>query len=159
MLRLYHALLKVEARLAATFLLLMVVLIFTGGVARLLGHPQNWTTDAATCFFAWGCFLCADVAWRNDALMAIGVVTARLPPAGQRWLRMANHVVIAGFLAYVVVGGLWLSWTSRARSFQGIPEVSYSWVTLSMPVGGALLLATTLLKLRAEWQARERPAC
>jgi TRAP-type C4-dicarboxylate transport system permease small subunit len=39
---------------------------------------------------------------------------------------------------------------SRERSFQGIPEVSYSWVTLSMVVGGALLLITTLLKLRAE---------
>ena len=29
-----------------------------------------------------------------------------------------------------------------ARSFQGIPEVSYSWVTMSMPVGALLLLTT-----------------
>ena len=27
--------------------------------------------------------------------------------------------------------GTWLAWTSRARSFQGIPEISYSWVTAS----------------------------
>jgi len=33
---------------------------------------------------------------------------------------------------------------SRARSFQGIPEISYSWVTMSMPVGCLLLLVTTL---------------
>jgi TRAP-type C4-dicarboxylate transport system permease small subunit len=39
---------------------------------------------------------------------------------------------------------------SRARSFQGIPEFSYSWVTLSLPVGGVLLLVTTLLKVRDE---------
>ena len=41
-----------------------------------------------------------------------------------------------------------MSYVSRARSFQGIPEVSYSWVTMSLPVGGGLLLITTLLKLR-----------
>jgi len=46
--------------------------------------------------------------------------------------------------------GTWLAWASRARSFQGIPEISYSWVTMSLPIGGALLLLTTLLKVRDE---------
>ena len=36
---------------------------------------------------------------------------------------------------------------SRARSFQGIPGVSYSWVTASIVVGGVLLLTTTLIKI------------
>ena len=49
---------------------------------------------------------------------------------------------------YVIYTGILLSYVSRARSFQGIPEVSYSWVTMSLPVGGGLLLITTLLKLR-----------
>jgi TRAP-type C4-dicarboxylate transport system permease small subunit len=55
-----------------------------------------------------------------------------------------------------VVAGGWLAWVSRARSFQGIPGVSYSWVTASLPVGAALLLATTLLKHR-ELVLRHRP--
>jgi TRAP-type transport system small permease protein len=38
------------------------------------------------------------------------------------------------------------------RSFQGIPEVSYSWVTMSLPVGAALLLVTTALKIRDEFR-------
>ena len=50
--------------------------------------------------------------------------------------------------------GTWLSWISRARSFQGIPEISYSWVTMSMPVGAALLLVTAVLKVRAEFRTR-----
>ena len=70
-------------------------------------------------------------------------------------MRLLNLLLITGFLGYVVVMGAWLTWISRARSFQGMPELSYSWVTASMPVGGVLLLLTTLLKLRAEWQ---RPA-
>jgi TRAP-type transport system small permease protein len=149
--KLYAAVLRLEARLAATFLVLMVLLIFSGGLARLVGHPLNWTTDLATCLFAWACFLCADVAWRRNALMSVEWVTQKLPPLGQRVVRLVNYAIISAFLLYVVGMGLWLSWTSRARSFQGIPEISYSWVTMSMPVGAALLLITTGLKVYAEF--------
>jgi TRAP-type C4-dicarboxylate transport system permease small subunit len=125
----------------------MVALIFLGGVARMLGHPLNWTIDLATCAFAWGCFLCADIAWRRDALMSIDLLAGRLPPGVARLVFYANHVIISLFLIYVIYAGAWLSWVSRARSFQGIPGVSYSWVTASIVVGGVLLLTTTLLKI------------
>jgi TRAP-type transport system small permease protein len=127
-----------------------VLLIFVGGLARLARWPLNWTNDLATCLFAWACFLCADIAWRRNSLMAIELVTARLPEFGQRVFRFINYLLICGFLLYVVAMGLWLSWISRARSFQGIPEISYSWVTMSMPVGALLLLASTAIKMRDE---------
>lgn len=143
----YNGLLRIEAVLAATFLVLMVALILLGGVARMSGAPLNWTIDLATCFFAWGCFLCADIAWRNDALMSIDLVPSSLPERGRRALAIVNHLLIAGFLAYIVYAGAWLSWVSRARSFQGIPGISFSWVTMSIVVGGLLLLLTTMLRL------------
>jgi TRAP-type C4-dicarboxylate transport system permease small subunit len=145
----YSWLLRLEAILAGTFLLLMVALIFAGGVARMARSPLNWTTDLATCLFAWACFLCADIAWRNGSLMSIELLTSRLPPGAQRLVGMLNYAIIAIFLIYVAGAGLWLSWVSRARSFQGIPDVSYSWVTMSLPVGAVLLLITTVLKVRS----------
>ena len=148
MTRFYAALVRWEARIAGSFLLLMVVLIFTGGAARLAGHPQNWTTDAATCLFAWACFLCADIAWRRGSLMSIELVVERLQPGARRAVAYANYAIIVAFLLYGIVGGVYLSWVSRARSFQGIPEISYSWVTMAMPVGCLLLLVTTLLKMK-----------
>ncbi|HET7670782.1 MAG TPA: TRAP transporter small permease [Burkholderiales bacterium] len=148
--RLYDRLCAAEAVLAGTLLVLMVALIFLGGVARVLGYPLNWSTDFATAFFAWACFFCADIAWRRNSLMAIELLPRRLPDAGRKVLRLANYAIISGFLAYLMVMGTWLAWTSRVRSFQGIPEISYSWVTMSLPVGGALLLATTFLKVRDE---------
>ena len=144
----YGFLLRLEAILAGVFLVLMVLLIFVGGIARLLHYPQNWTIDLSTCFFAWGVFLCADIAWRRDQLMSIDVLTARVPPRVARALNYANLVIIAVFLGYAIWAGIELSHFSWARSFQGIPGVSYSWVTMSISVGSALLLATTLLKLR-----------
>ena len=79
--------------------------------------------------------------------MSIDLIPSKLPEGGRRLLDVVNHVLIAGFLVYVIYAGAWLSWVSRARSFQGIPGVSYSWVTMSIVVGGALLLLTTVIRL------------
>lgn len=148
--RFYAGLCAGEGWLAGALLVLMVALIFLGGVSRVLGYPLNWSTDFATAFFAWACFLCADVAWRKNSLMAIEFLVNRLPAKARTALRLANYLVISAFLAYLMVMGTWLAWISRARSFQGIPEISYSWVTMSLPVGGTLLLITTILKARDE---------
>lgn len=139
-----------EAYVAAALLVLMVILIFLGGVMRMLGHPLNWTTDFATCFFAWACFLCADIAWRKNSLMSIEILTTRLPDRLQAACRWINYGLICVFLVFIVVTGCYLSWISRIRSFQGIPEISYSWVTMSLPVGGFLLLISTFRKIRGE---------
>lgn len=146
----YGYLCKVEAVLAGAFLILMVALIFLGGVARMLGMPVVWTTDLATCFFAWACFLCADVAWRNDGLISIRLLADRLPERMRTAINYCNYALITIFLFYLIGTGLWLSYVSRARSFQGISEISYSWITMSLPVGAALLLITTVLKFRRD---------
>lgn len=149
----YAFLLRLEVVVAAVFLVLMVLLIFLGGVARLMHMPLNWTIDLATCFFAWACFLCADIAWRSDAMMSVDLLTSRLPERVRRLVNYANYVLISCFLVYLIYSGVLLAYISRARSFQGIPGVSYSWVTMSLPVGAALLLVTTVLKLRETLQA------
>ena len=151
---LYRRFCALQAWWAASFLLAMVALIFLGGVTRMGGHPLNWTGDVATALFAWACFLCADIAWRRNGLMAVEIVTSLLPRAGKRLCRLFNYALITAFLVYLMVMGTWLSWISRVRSFQGIPEVSYSWVTMSLPVGALLLLITTALKVRDELQGR-----
>ena len=147
----YQKLCAAEAVLAGTLLVLMVALIFLGGVSRVLGYPLNWSLDFATAFFAWACFLCADIAWRRNALMSIDFLVERLPEKGRKALRLVNYFIIAAFLVYLMVMGTWLAWTSRARSFQGIPEISYAWVTMSAALGGLLLLITTVLKIKEEF--------
>ena len=152
--KLYEGVCAAEAWVAAVFLMLMVALIFLGGVMRMLGHPINWSGDAATGLFAWACFLCADIAWRKNSLMAIEVMTSRLSPGVQQALRLFNYALIVVFLLYLFSMGLYLSWISRVRSFQGIPEISYSWVTTSLPIGALLLLITTALKVRDDLQGK-----
>lgn len=151
--KLYSAFMRAEAIAAAALLLLMVAMIFLGGLFRLAREPQNWMIDVATCSFAWACFLAADVAWRNNALMSLDLWGERSSATLRMALRYANLLIIALFLIYLAYAGFWLSWVSRTRTFQGIPGVSYSLVTLSLPVGAMLLLLTTARKIRSALRA------
>ena len=148
--RAYDLFCRAQALIAGSFLILMVLLIFGGGIARMMRMPQNWTTEAATCLFAWACFLCADIAWRRNSLMAIEIFTDRLGARARAVLRLVNLALIAAFLLYLISLGFYLTWVSRFRTFQGIPGISYSWVTASLPFGAVLLLLTTGRKIRAE---------
>lgn len=148
--KLYECICNAEVLIARSFLVIMVVLIFGAGIARLIAHPINWAIDVATCLFAWACFLCADIAFRKNKLMSVEVMTNLLPEKGRKACRMINYLILLVFLSYLIISGTWLSYVSRARAFQGIPEFSFSWVTMSLPIGSALLLITTVLKIRAE---------
>ena len=148
--KLYEYICNGETFVARSLLIAMVILIFGAGIARVVGYPINWAIDMATCFFAWACFFSADIAWRNDKLMSVDIFVNYFPEKAKKYCRMANYIILTVFLTYVVVAGLWIAYVSRERAFQGIPAISYSWVTLSLPVGGALLLISTILKIRRE---------
>jgi TRAP-type transport system small permease protein len=142
----YGYICKLEAFVAQTTLWAMVMLIFAAGIARLMLHPINWAIDVSTCLFAWSCFLSADIAWRGDKLMNVDILIRKFPENVRRYLRLLNYTILFGFLVYLIIFGIWLAYTTRARAFQGIPGFSYTWVTLSVPVGALCLLLTTILK-------------
>jgi|YelNatPaOPRAMG01_1025707.scaffolds.fasta_scaffold25112_4 TRAP-type C4-dicarboxylate transport system permease small subunit len=152
--RIYRKVCQLEWVLARITLWSMVVLIFTAAMARLLKNPINWAIDLSTCLFAWSCFLSADVAWREGKLMNVDILLKSLPWNIRRKVVLVNYLIIAAFLVYLIVFGLWLSYTTRARTFQGIPGFSYTWVTLSVPVGALLLLVTTILKVKKQLEER-----
>ena len=145
---------RAEIVLAGIFVIAMVAMIFIGGTARLMRMPVNATIDFATCFFAWATFLSADIAWHRNRLTALRLVPDRLSPAARWRLDLANHGLVLAILGYGVVAGIWLAWISRTRTFQGMPDISYSWVTAALPVGCALMILTTLGKIREHWRAR-----
>jgi TRAP-type C4-dicarboxylate transport system permease small subunit len=146
----YDGLCRIESFVAWSTLWAMVGLIFAAGIARLCRYPINWAIDLSTCLFAWSCFLSADIAWRNDKLMNVDILIRKFPENLRRYLRLVNYIILFGFLAYLLIFGVWLSYTTRARTFQGIPGFSYTWVTLSVPVGAFCMLINTAIKFARE---------
>ena len=144
----YEFICKNEMRIAQFSLGILSLLVFTAAVGRFLYYPLNWAMDAATFLFAWTVFLGADAAMRLDRLFCIEVITSKLPQKAQLYLKFINYIIIVIFLVGMIGYGLWLSYTTRLRTFQGIPGFSYSWVTLSVPIGCALMLITAILKMK-----------
>lgn len=150
MIKIYAYICKGETLVIKSFLVFIVVLVFVAASTRYLGYPINWSVDMAVCLFAWCTFLSADVAWRNNKLMRVDFLVGKLSPRNQKSIEIINLVIIAIFLCALIVFGLWLSYTTRFRTFQGIPGFSYTWVTLSVPVGSVLMLITTINKIRGK---------
>lgn len=143
----YEYVCKAEIYIVKIFLVFIVGLIFVAASTRYLGYPINWSVDIAVCLFAWCTFLGGDVALRNEKLMKVDFFVNRLSERNKNIIEIVNYLIILVFLAAMIAFGLWLSYTTRFRSFQGIPWFSYTWVTLSVPAGSTLMAISTALQL------------
>lgn len=156
--RFYAFLCQAEMYIAKYALALLAVLVFAAAVARTLHRPLVWAMDVATFLFAWVVFLGADIALRGDRLFCIEILSGKLPPRAQLYLKVVNHVIMMVFLGGMIGYGSWLSYTTRLRAFQGIPGFSYTWVTISVPIGCLLMLITVILKIGQLLKAIRQPA-
>lgn len=148
--KLYEQIGKLEMIIVKYAIALLTLLVFGSAIARTLHFPIVWAVDAATFIFAWCVFLGADMAMRKDRLVTIDLLTDRLPKKVVFYIRLFNHVLIIIFLLALIVYGFWLSYTTRLRTFQGIPGFSYTWVTISVPIGCILMLSTTIVKIKEQ---------
>ena len=148
----YEQVCRVEVVVAASCFCASCLVIFVSAIARTMHMPLNWSLDISLFLFAWSVFLAADVAMRADKLVSVDLLVARLSQRARNALTVGIYALILLFLAGLLVFGVWLSYTTRARAFQGLPGVSYTWVTLSVPVASALQIVTVTIKLKASVQ-------
>jgi TRAP-type C4-dicarboxylate transport system permease small subunit len=152
--KLYEVMCKGEIFVIKIFMVFIVGLVFIAASTRYLGYPINWSVDMAVCLFAWCTFLGSDVAFRNNKLMNVEFLIKKLPGKNRNIIELVNLLIILIFLAAMIGYGAWLSYTTRFRTFQGIPGFSYTWVTLSVPVAALLMMITTILKIRQKLKKR-----
>lgn len=127
-----------------------VAVIFIAALARVCGEPVTWGFDVALLLFTWGVFIGADAAYREGKMVYVDVFCERFPPSWHKPMRLIVYLIISAFLIALIYLGFILSVKTWHRSFQGIPALSYTWVTLSVPISSVLLLVTTAIKMRRE---------
>lgn len=152
----YEYICQCETFIIKVFLVFMVGLVFIAASTRYVGYPINWSVDMAVCLFAWCTFLGGDVAMRNNKLMSVDFLIEKLPEKYRSSIELINLLIILIFLLALIVYGIHLSYTTRFRTFQGIPGFSYTWVTISVPIAGTLMVITAINKIRAILLKRER---
>jgi len=136
-----------ETVVAGICLISSTILIFFAAVVRSFSQPINWSLDISLFLFAWAAFLSADVAYRDNKLVNLDFVLDVVSPKVKRVLMILIYLIILTFLLALVYYGSILVYKTRARAFQGIPNFSYSWITMSLPIGAIFLVRSTIEKL------------
>jgi TRAP-type C4-dicarboxylate transport system permease small subunit len=142
---------KLEEFLVSLFIAVITFLVFISAIARGLSHPLNWATDISLLLFAWLVFLGADTALRKADFVRVDMLVIRFPEKLQKFLYYFMYVLSIGFLCVLIRFGIPLSIENSKRLFQTL-GISYSWATISAPVGSVLLIITIILKLVSHWK-------
>ncbi len=138
---------KVEMYTAAACLVVATSITFIAAITRVAGYPINWSIDMALFLWAWCIFFSGDLALRADMLVRFDILIDKLPKKGRKIHITILYLIILAFLIALLIYGLQLAYTSRLRPFQSIPAISYSWVTISLPLGALLMIRTVIGKI------------
>lgn len=150
----YEAIGKMELVIVATFISLITLLVFVSALARFVGHPLNWAVDLSLLLFAWVVFLGADVALRHDDFIRVDLLINRFPMKVQKFLYYLYNIMAIGFFSLIVAFGFPLAIENAKRLFQTL-GISYSWATISAPIGSILLILTIIVRLIDRWDEKE----
>lgn len=138
---------KAEMFIAAVFLVVATSITFIAAITRVLDYPINWAIDMSLFLWAWCIFLGGDLALRSDKLVSFDIVLYKLPPRVRKVYSTILYLIIFAFLVALLVYGTKLTYTTRVRPFQSIPSISYSWVTVSLPIGALLMIRSVISKI------------
>ena len=152
--KIYSAFCRVELWIAAALLLGITVLVFISAIARTALYPMNWAVDMSLLLFAWLVFLGGDIVVRSSNLIGVDIFLKMLPQSVQQRMQIGFYLLMIAFLAVLVVYGIPLCLDNRKRLFQAL-NLSYSWCSLSVPVGSLLMIISSGIRLNALVQGRD----
>ena len=135
-----------EEAVVAVSVAAITLLVFASAISRGFNHPLNWAVDISLLLLAWLVFLGADTALRRSDFIHVDVLLRKFSPHIQKFLYYFFYIIIILFLAMLVIYGIPLSIENYQRTFQALP-ISYSWATISVPVGAFFMIVTIVIKL------------
>ena len=144
--KIYEKFCKIEQLLCNFGFMLMVALVFISSLARGVGHPLAWSIDVAQLMLCWTTLIGADVAFRHKRFQGLDLITRRFPIQVQRVIGIVVDLIIMVALVIFIMYGVRLSIDSYMRTFQTL-KMSYSWVTIALPVMSVLMLISVALDI------------
>jgi TRAP-type C4-dicarboxylate transport system permease small subunit len=144
--KIYQYYCKGEVFVCAVGFMSIVVLVFVSAIARSLRNPIQWTVDISQLLLAWVSFLGADVAWRHGQILGLDLITKHLPPRIRKISELLVLLVILTALIVFIIYGIQLAMSNWKRAMQ-VVRMSYSFVTLSLPVAAISMSVSTIIKI------------
>ena len=135
-----------EQQIAMVLLAAITVLVFVSALTRTFGYPINWAQDAALIMFAWLAFIGGDIALHSTGLIGIDLIVRRFPKVFQKGIDILFKIVMLVFLAVLVIYVYQYVLTGYKRLITTL-NVSYAFVTASVPVGAVLMIISVSINL------------
>ena len=135
----YEKFCQLEQWIAMLLLAGITVLVFVSAMMRTLGFPLNWAQDAALIMFAWLSFIGGDIALHSTGLIGVDLFVVHFPKKVQKAIDILFKVIMLAFLAVLVFYGYQYVMTGYKRLITTL-NVSYAYVTSSVPVGALLMI-------------------
>ncbi|MFH5835606.1 TRAP transporter small permease [Proteiniclasticum sp. C24MP] len=152
--KIYRALCKFEEIAASAMLVIITLLVFLSAVGRALRFPLNWAQDISLLLFAWVVFFGADTALRDADFVNVDMFLSMLPKKVREILYYFWNTLIVLFLGSLAVYGIPLSIENSKRLFQTL-GISYSWATISVPVGAVLMIITVIIRMVNRYKSED----
>lgn len=141
-----------ETVFCSTCLAACVLVLFVNAITRACGYSIRFSNDLALAFFSYITFVGVDIAYRNDKLARIDILSKYLP--GKAKIVLECIVLILSLALFVLLAFLGIQLVERSwiRPIASLPQVSYGWIIVGVPIGAILMSITTLLKLHKLFQ-------
>ncbi|MFB5662228.1 TRAP transporter small permease [Alteribacillus sp. HJP-4] len=153
---LVNTLTTIEEIVTKLLLAAIVLLVFYSAMVRWAGFPVAWSVEMAQLLFIWLVFIGANQALRKNRHIGIDFFVLKLPPVMQTIVFVVANLIIAVFLLFCVIYGLEHSLSNSLRQVQNL-DLSYSYITASIPVGCTLMLITLLVKWISYFIRKQTP--
>lgn len=134
-------LIALEQLLTKFLLAAIVILVFIAAVMRSFGMPIIWSVDFAQLFFVWLAVFGANQALRQADHVGVDILVRNLSWRQRLKLDLVLYGIIAVSLVILTIYGFKLVFLNPQRML-GTTVLSYSWVSLALPVGAILMLNT-----------------
>ncbi|MCT1901681.1 TRAP transporter small permease [Oceanobacillus sojae] len=138
---------KTENVITNLLMIGVVLFVFVAAVMRWAGYPIVWSVEFAQLLFVWVIFLGANRALRENKHIGVDFFTRKLPGKLSAFVEIIMDLLVLGFLGFIFYFGILLSIENSLRLINNL-TISYSIVTLSVPVGSALMIITILIKIK-----------
>lgn len=142
-----HSLFRAVAVVGAALLTAVIALLFAGVVARYGLHvPITWSDELCSIFFLWLAMLGAALATQQSMHMRM---TAVVTMFGKKWNSFFTTLAVATGLAFLllVMGPAYHYASEEAFVTTSALEISSAWRASAVPIGVALMIAFSLLRM------------
>ena len=143
---------SLEEQLVVVMLAMLILLVFIAASLRWFGVSVAWSIDIAQLLFSWVCFIGADLALRTDSHVGVDMLLNRFPVSLRQVLVLVLDILILAFVLIIFYFGTKLCFQNYKRTFNTVP-LSYSFVTLSAPVGAFLMGLTLIQRIKQHFSS------